>query len=319
MRIQKNFMKQVLRLLLVALLPVIAGPAFAADPVYPPGVRVGMVPLVGLAAAKSFPGFETADHTVRVLVTELPSAAYREVESAFKAGAVANNAARPESIETVAGAAYYTVQNGKEGANLVRRYSMILPGGAFSGLVAVQVPENAAKIYTDDAIRRMLSSAVVRSEVPVAEQLGLLPFTTTELGDFKSVRTLAPGAAVMLADSHEESGIETAPFMVLGLVASVPDKPDQRALFAEQIAGLIPGLRDTRVTVSEPIRIDGAPGFETRIDAVTGQANTPVTVVQWLRFGSGPTAIRVIGSAPRDQWSTAFPRFRAVRDGIQAR
>ena len=46
--------------------------------------------------------------------------------------------------------------------------------------------------------------------------------------------------------------------------------------------------------------------------------NTAVTVVQWLRFG-GPNALRIIGSAPRDQWAKAFPRFRAVRDGIQPR
>jgi hypothetical protein len=82
---------------------------------------------------------------------------------------------------------------------------------------------------------------------------------------------------------------------------------------------MIPGLREMRVTVSEPIRIDGAPGFETRIDAISGKSNTPVTVVQWLRFGGGTTAIRVIGSAPRDQWEQAFPRFRAVRDGIESR
>jgi hypothetical protein len=27
--------------------------------------------------------------------------------------------------------------------------------------------------------------------------------------------------------------------------------------------------------------------------------------------------MRIVGSAPRDQWVSAFPRFRAVRDGIQ--
>jgi hypothetical protein len=43
-----------------------------------------------------------------------------------------------------------------------------------------------------------------------------------------------------------------------------------------------------------------------------------VTIVQWLRFGS-QTAMRIIGSSPRDQWDKAFPRFRAVRDGIQPR
>jgi len=43
-----------------------------------------------------------------------------------------------------------------------------------------------------------------------------------------------------------------------------------------------------------------------------------VTVVQWLLFG-GPNMLRIVGSAPRDQWTDAFPRFRAVRDGIQPR
>jgi hypothetical protein len=41
-----------------------------------------------------------------------------------------------------------------------------------------------------------------------------------------------------------------------------------------------------------------------------------VTVVQWIRFGGG-TSLRIIASAPRDQWSDAFTRFRTVRDGIQ--
>jgi hypothetical protein len=29
--------------------------------------------------------------------------------------------------------------------------------------------------------------------------------------------------------------------------------------------------------------------------------------------------LRIIASAPRDAWSDAFTRFRAVRDGIQPR
>ena len=59
-------------------------PALAADAVFPPGVRVGLTPLVGLVPAKTFAGFETEDHGVKVLVTELPAAAYGEVANAFK-------------------------------------------------------------------------------------------------------------------------------------------------------------------------------------------------------------------------------------------
>jgi hypothetical protein len=292
-------------------------PALAADAVFPPGVRVGLAPLVGLSVAKTFPGFETEDHSVKVLLTELPAGAYGEVKNAFTANPAGAGGIKPESIETSAGLAYYTVENGKDGAAPVRRYSMILPGGSFSAYVAVQVPESAGKIYTDDAVRQMFASAVVRKEVPVDEQLSQMPFQLTERANFKTIRTLAPGAALILADGDETKGFEADPFMVISILGASPE-PGDRARFAQQAATTIPGVRDARITMLEPIRIDGLPAFETRIDATSGKDNTPVTVVQWLRFG-GPSTLRIIGSAPRDQWSDAFPRFRAVRDGIQPR
>ena len=306
------------RLVAVTLLVAAAGPALAADPVFPPGAHVGMTPLVGLARAKSFVGFETEDQGVKVLVTDLPADAYGEVANAFKANPGGSGGIKPDSIETSAGLAYYTVENAKDGGTNVRRYSMILPGPGFSGYVAVQVPENASKIYTDDAIRQMFGSAVIRNEVPVDEQLGLLPFKIGELSQFKNVRTLAPGAAIILADGDEKTGFEAAPFMIVGMIASAPAQPDDRSRFAQQIATTIPGVRDGRITMSEPVRIDGQPGYETRIDATSGKDSTPVTIVQWLRFGS-QTSLRIIGSSPRDDWPKAFTRFRAVRDGLQPR
>src|SRR6266481_4339499 len=311
-------MKPLRLLTAVALIFAANSSALAGELVFPPGARVGLTPLVGLVPAKAFAGFETEDHGVKVLVTELPPEAYGEVAKAFKASPAGTNGIKPESIESPAGLAYYTAENAKDGATSVRRYSMILPGSTFSGYVAVQVPENASKIYTDEAIRQMFASAAIRKEVPVDEQLGLMPFKISELSAFKNVRTLAVGAAMILADGNEESGFEAAPFMVIGVIGATPAQPEDRGRFAQQAATTIPGVRDARITMSEPIRIDGMPGYETRIDATSGKDNTAVTVVQWLKFG-GSNALRIIGSAPRDEWPKAFPRFRAVRDGIQPR
>jgi hypothetical protein len=311
-------MKPLRYLAAVAIVVAATSSAFAADPVFPPGGRVGMAPLVGLNKAKAFTGFETEDQGVRVLIADLPVEAYGEVANAFKANPGGTGGIKPESIETAAGLAYYTVENAKDGATNVRRYSMILPGPTFSGYVAVQVPENASKIYTDDAVRQMFASAVIRTEVPVDEQLGLMPFRMGELSSFKNVRTLAPSAALILADGDEKSGFEVAPFMIVGLIGQTAASPDDRGRFAQQIATTIPGVREGKITMSEPVRIDGQPGYETCIDAISGKDNTPVTIVQWLRFGA-QTSIRIIGSSPRDEWTKAFPRFRAVRDGIQPR
>jgi hypothetical protein len=314
-------MKTLGQLIAFALVSATLSPAFAADPVYPPGLRIGIVPIAGLVVSKTFPGFETEDHGVKVLIAELPPAAYGEVANAVKTNSFPGGAGaiKPESLQTAGGEGFYTAENAKDGADTVRRFSMIVAGATFSGYVAAQVPESATRTFSDDAVRQMFASTVVRKEVPVEEQLGLLPFKITELGGFKNVRTLSPGAAILFADGDEETGIEASSFMVIGTIASAPAQPEDRGRFAQQAAGQIPGLRDGRITMSEPLRIDGSPGYETRVEATSGKANTPVTVVQWLRFGSANQALRIIASTPRDDWSKAFPRFRAVRDGIQPR
>src|SRR5258708_24159627 len=143
---------------------------------------------------------------------------------------------------------------------------MIVSGGTFSGYVAVQVPESAGKIYTDEAIRQMFTSVAIRKEVPVDEQLGLMPFKVSELGDFKNVRTLAIGAAIVLADGDETTGFEAAPFMVIGIIGAAPAQPEDRGRFAQQTATTIPAVPPPRITIPEPIPTASQPGYATRID-----------------------------------------------------
>ena len=146
----------------------------------------------------------------------------------------------------------------------------------------------------------------------------MMPFKIGELSNFKTVRTLAPRSSILLTDGTEDTTLDGAPYMVIGLTTAGPEKPDDRGRFAQQAAAAIPGIRNARITSNEPMRIDGTPGYETRIDAVAGKNDTPVTVVQWLRFGGG-TSLRIIASATHEDWPKAFPRFRAVRDGIDPR
>ena len=47
--------------LLLFTVSVAPAPAFAADPVFPLGSRMGFVPPPGFVASKRFPGFENAD------------------------------------------------------------------------------------------------------------------------------------------------------------------------------------------------------------------------------------------------------------------
>jgi hypothetical protein len=317
----KQFLRAAAAMLVVSATAVLAGPARAADPVYPPGLHIGLVPLAGLAAATEFSGFESMDRRVKIGVTEIPEAAFTAVDAAFKSGKPApKGSIKPEEFQTAAGRSYLTSESGKDKDGTdVRNYSLILKGDKYTGYVIAQVRDGADKSFTDDAIKTMLATTALRTTVPVKEQLDLLLFNVSDLAGFKTVRTLAPRAAVMLTDGDEDTTMDSAPYMVIGLMSGAPAQSEDRDRFARQRAATIPGLRDARITSSEPMRIDGTPGFETRIEAVTGKNETPVTVVQWLRFGSGPMALRIIASAKRDDWPKAFPRFRQVRDGIQPR
>jgi hypothetical protein len=324
---------------------LVTRPAAAGEPVFPRGARVGLVPLEGLSLATTFPGFEATDKRVKVVVTELPKEAFASVEAASKSdGAKADGAksddtkadgtkaggsrtdgaapVRPklEPFELQSGTrAYLTRETGMDEGAPVRRFSLLVGGNGFAGYVAVQVPDNAGAAYSDEAVRTMLASTELRTEVPAAEQLERLPFRLGELGGFKTMRTLPTGATVLLTDATEDEALDTAPYMLIGLVGNGPATPGDRGRFAEQLAVSLPGLRESRITSSEPLRIDGAVGYETRIDAVTGKENTPVTVVQWLRFGGTSTTLRIVAGARRDEWPAAFTRFRAVRDGIGPR
>src|SRR5277367_5889848 len=107
-----------LAFLVMAPLLAATGGAMAADPVFPPGSRIGMTPLVGLVPAKAFTGFETEDRSVKVLIAELPAGAYGEVMNAFKTNPAIAAGAKPESLETGAGTAYYTAETAKNASGV---------------------------------------------------------------------------------------------------------------------------------------------------------------------------------------------------------
>ncbi len=122
----------------------------------------------------------------------------------------------------------------------------------------------------------------------------------------------------MLLDGDEEEALSGAPYVLIAVARISADQAEGRERIARQLAITIPGIVDGRITTSEPMRIGGTAGYETRVEATSVKDNKPVTVVQWLRFGGGAT-LRIIAASTREEWPEMFTRFRAVRDGIDRR
>lgn len=294
-------------------------PAFAAEPVYPKGLRIGLVPLDGMVVQDRAGGFENQATNLTVTVRELPAAAFAAIDTAVKdrkpVPPIMDN---PESFTTAAGQAYLSRASGPNNGPKNSRVAIIVSDGKISGYIAVDVPEAAAKTYPDQVIRQMLASTTFRSEVPTEEQLDLLPFKVSELSGFKTVKTLVPGTAVMLMDRDEEAALAGSPYVLIAVVRGSADQPETRERLARQLVTSVPGLRDARIVNSEPMRIGGTAGYETRLEGTSIKDEKPVSVVQWLRFGGGAT-LRIIAGSTREEWPSAFARFRAVRDGIDRR
>lgn len=303
----------------IALL-LLATPAPAAEVVYPPGSRIGLIPAAGLVASTSFFGFEDPDNKVGVILGALPPEAFAEIEKTADAATMKKQGLTLENREELSlaiGKAFLIRGREAEGAGN-RRWLLVAATPELTVLATVQVPEAARATYTDETIRALLSSIAIRSAIPVEEQLSLLPFKIGELASFQ-IGAVLPGRAVILSDSPKGTPISAIePHLVITVAQGGPAQTSERDAFARDLFGTIANLKDIRINVSEPLRIGGQIGHQLLATAKDAATGAEVTVVQWLRFG-GSGYLQIIGVATTERWTPAYGRFREVRDSIEPR
>lgn len=290
-----------------------------AEPVFPPGLRVGLEPPVGMAPSARFPGFEDTEHNAIIAILDLPLSAYHELESAAF-NKIQQDLEQPkrESFPFESGIGFLISGTAKQNGVAVHRWSLLAQavGGSVQDLTAlinVEVPESALSVYSDAIIRKALASVTFRP-APIQEQLKLLPFKLGDLAGFR-VAQISPTGGVILAETTTNS-TGPQPFMVITVERGGPAEAGDRSRFARDLMATAP-VRDLSLQSAEPMRIGGAPGHEIRAQG-KGPAGDSVSMVQWVRFGSNGY-LRMIAVSPTDKWDQSFTRFRAVRDGIEAR
>jgi hypothetical protein len=294
---------------------VLLATALHAEPVFPPGVRVGLEPAGSLALATTFPGFQDPEREVRVAVLDLPGAAYEQMlRATFSDDQPGLTGVKRESFAFRNGIGYLVTAQAKEDGKTVRRFFLIAAPAVgerdMVAVVRVGVPEAARKVYSDAVIRKMLASLTFR-QISVEEQLSQLPFKLSDLAGFRVFQVLRDGG-VILTDGPGDD-VRVQPTLIISVGPGAPPNADDRGRFARELLASAP-LNNIAVQQAEPMRIGGGQGYEIRAQAQT-VGDKPVTLVQWVRFvGSG--YLRVVGTAPPDAWDVMFPRFRAVRDGI---
>jgi hypothetical protein len=302
---------------LLALVIFCFGSAAYADPVYAPGLRIGLEPAGDLKPAPGVSGFQDPDRKTTVTIVEVPPVGYNSMQQALfgPAPAGATDITR-EIFSFQDGVGYlHTAKVVENGVSTKRWLLLTTPAGLKQDLVAlinVNVPETASKIYSDDVVRKMLASTTIR-EPPIAEQLGLIPFKVDDLAGFRVIRVM-PDSVLLVEGASDD--ISRNPYMVVTIGRASPQQLDDRPRFARDMLGRTP-LKELTLQSADDMRIGGSPGFEIRGKAQS-LSDTPVTMVQWVRFMGGGF-IRIVGVSPNAQWDEMFGRFRTVRDGITIR
>jgi hypothetical protein len=300
-------------------------PAWAEDPVFPPGSRVGLVPPPGMVASNTFDGFSDPTKDAAILITVLPAAAYAQmdktldIETLKKQGVVLD---KREPMQLAFGKGFLLV--GRQTADKVRYKKWLLVAGAsdLTALVTVQVPIPDDKTYPDNVVRSALATLAVRAKVPEAEELGLLPFAVGDFAGFQ-VEDVLRGRAVMLHDTPGAKDSAKDPYaggvdsrMLIAALPGGPAEPEGRANFARLTFQEIGGIRDVTITLSEPLRIGGQSGYQTMAEAKDARSGADVRVIQWLRFGGGGY-LQMVGIGGADSWTAVLARLSTVRDSVE--
>lgn len=305
---------------------VLAMPALAADPVFPAGSRIGLVPPGAMVASQTFDGFADPGKDAAILITVLPGTAYAQIEKTMDAEVLKKQGVSLEKREpfklNVGKGLLLTARQVADKTHY-HKWLLVAAVSDVTALITVQAPEQDS-IYSDRVVREALATLSVRAKVPEAEQLGLLPFAVGDLAGFH-VDGVIRGRAVMLSDQQGETAKDaanatpedsTAAHLLIAAVPGGPTELDDHANFARLSFNEIGGIRNVHITVSEPLRIGGQSGYQTMAEATDARSGTNVMVVQWLRFGSGGF-LQMIGVARADSWTGVLARLRTVRDSVE--
>jgi len=297
---------------------LVARAAFAAEAVFPPGSRIGLVPPPGMVLSTRLQGFEDPARGAVISVAELSGQSFPRMVKEFsdetmKAGGM--EVVSREEFSMPGGPVMIVAARQQVGGVTSRKWGLIALVGDITAVVVISVPDSAKEAYPDAVLRAALLSTKVGPKRTTDELLAVLPYRLADLGGFRLMRATTDGTAVLTFGPNDTSLPAEQPyFMVTPRAGETPANADQDR-FARRVLAEFSARGPDRIVSSEAIRIGGAPGYQIIAEGKDDRTGDELTMVQWLRFGAGGY-VQMFGIARKDQWADVFSRMRAIRDGL---
>jgi hypothetical protein len=306
-----------LRFLLTLIFVVFGTAALAAEPVFPAGSRIGLVPPPGMSAATSFQGFEDRANRVVLLISEVSAQTYEKIAQDFTPETIRGTGMEELSREMLPlahGEGLLVVARQEQNGTAVRKWAFLARSDDLTVTIIGVIPETAREAYPDEALHAAFASIVVRAKLTPDDMLAVLPYRLDDLGGFRLLRTSPDGTAVMTLGPQDTSLPAEQPYFMVTPRPAEPPQPPERERFAQRMMAAFLTRPNVRVINSEQMRIGGVPGYQIVAVGSDERTGDELFMVQWLRFSPG--IVQMFGVARRDQWNDAFTRMRAVRDGF---
>ena len=265
-----------------------AQPLRAADPTFPMASVVGLVPPAGMAASKTFPGFEDADKDAAILLAAQAPAVYADLKKGLDTDALKKEGITVEKREDIPlsfGTATLVTGKALADKKIYRKWLMIGQAKNVTALVNAQVPEKETA-YTDAMMRAALLTLAVRESVPDAEKLAVLPFTIGDLAGFH-VQNVLVGRAALIGDPPDTTNPKDfQPHLFIGVFPGGP-KSRTTAPNLPQSRSVRSSARNVKISISEPLRINNQAGYQTVAQAKDSHAAS----TSWWRSGCASAAV----------------------------
>jgi len=290
--------------------------ASLADPVYPPGSRIGLEPPPGMVPTGA--GFADPARGAMLLVTELSLQSYARVMQDFSSERMQGmELVAREMIALPGGDGLLVVARQTENGVALRKWALLTRTEDMTAIVVATLPETAREAYPDAALRAAFGSVTVRAKFSPDEMLAVLPYRLDDLGGFRLLRASPDGTAVLTFGPNDTTLPAEQPYFMVAPRAVEPPPAAERDRFAQRVLAGFVNRPDLRIVRSEEIRIGGAPGHEIVAEGRDPATGDELMTVQWLRFGAG--VVQMFGVARKDSWAESLRRMRALRDGFARR
>jgi hypothetical protein len=291
---------------------------FAAEPVFPPASRIGIVPPKDMTLSKRFSGFENQEKESVINFVEMPAQAYSQLVSGLTKDALKRQGLSETSRENLKLGTKTGVLIGGTLSGPVsgRKWVMAVKDADLTALVIAQV-NGGQDGYSEAQMREALKSVALRSPVSLEEQVSALPFRIGETAGFRPVRVMS-GNSVLFTDGPKDTikGVEQ-PMVIMAASLNVPPPPgERRSQFAQAALNANQILKDIKIERSESFRFKGQEWHEIVAKAAEAESGQPIIVMQTIRFDPD-RYVRMVGLTRVEQRDENLRRFRSVIDGVE--